>query len=421
MPASIDLRSIDSEALPGAAAVVGLLDEPEIQVQRPFQLDLESGHVCIAGSSNSGKTTALLAIAEAFAARNDPAALHIYGIDFGGGGLAPLELLPHCGGVAGQHQPPAVQWVLQALKDIVAERLSAPERNEQARVLVLVDNFTGFWSTLGDSDGGQDQSNDLVRLLDIGRAVGVTFAVALERPDGMRPSVLGLMETRLALPMSDAEAYSAFGLLKAKQNADPISGRAIIAGRLPHEMQFGLPSRLLGDHEWPPVPAHGGPLPIAPLPDVIEHRQLLAAVPALPDGALLLGLRDGTSPLFLHPAGEHLLVLVSRRSGRSNTLAVSLAELQRNGVRRAFIFNRGARPSCARAPPLREGACYVERADEIASIRPVHCRSSRGVRTLRGARDAPAPGAIVIDDADALDIPSDAVEFCSRFSCCGRA
>jgi len=414
LPMSVAL--VDIPATAGAEAgrgVIGILDEPEFQRQGPFELDLMDGHVCIAGSSNSGKTSALLTIAEAFASDSTPASLHIYGIDYGGGHLAPLSRLPQCGGVAAQHEWPRVQWVLQALKDTVAERLSGQAQRPFPQVLVLVDNFTGFWNAIQDVEGSQEQADDLVHLMDIGRAVGVTFAVAMERPDSMRANVLSMMSTRLALHMTDSEGYSAFGLPRIKQTSDPIAGRALVAGRIPHEMQLGLPSRLLSSEPWLDPDEGSGPLRIAPLPTIATYDEVHAIAGEAPEGAVLLGLREGTRPLFALRADQHLMVIGPRRSGRSNAMAVAATELARRGAERVFVINPRRSPSLQKAITLfPDGDVdYAESATDVAScLANLVQHTDDTFERYAAGQEPTGRWAVIIDDADVIEIPADATD-----------
>lgn len=405
-----DLPAQGADTMSVVEAVVGFLDEPELQSQRPFALSLAAGHVCIAGSANSGKTSALIAIAQAFAGRTGPVGLHIYGLDFAGGDLNSLQALPHCGGIAAQHEWPRVQWVIQALRDIVAERLAGRAPEPRANLLVLVDNFTGFWSALQDAESGQEYVDDLVHLMDIGRAVGVTFVVALERPDTMRANLLAMMSTRLALPMTDAEGYSAFGLSRVAKAGEPISGRAWLAGRTPHEVQLGLATELDAERTSHLAATDGGPLPIAPLPDSVTYASILGALgDRAPDG-VVLGLREGTRPLFVLPSDQSLIVVGPRRSGRSNALAVAAREALRLGATRLFIANpRRSEALRALKGSVGGGGRYAESPDDCAELlRHVAETAQSLLEAFARGEPLTERWALVVDDADVLDVPMDA-------------
>jgi len=409
LPTSVTLDQIASLVVGDLAptqGAVGVLDEPELQRQRPYVMDLAAGHILIAGGANSGKTTALLALADAFARRCKPDELHIYGIDYAGGQLAPLDRVANSGGVAAQHQWPRVQWVLQALKDIIDERLAGHDSTPRAQMLVLVDNFNGLWNGLQDTEPGQDLSDDLVRLMDIGRAVGVTFAITTERPDTIRPAVMATMATRLALPSPDPDLYSALGLGRQKTASEPIRGRALLIERVPHEVQLALPET--SDAAVARETFRGGPLRIAPLPESVTYEEVLALAGELQTNRLLLGLREGTRPLFSVPADEHLLVIGPRRSGRSNTLAVVVRELERLGFERITVLN--PRRSALLREACGEAVDYHEGPDEtLAALQQLASEIQAAFQDDSETRQSTRWG-IVVDDIDCIELPFDAAE-----------
>jgi S-DNA-T family DNA segregation ATPase FtsK/SpoIIIE len=401
---------------------LGLLDEPESQRQGPFEVDFGGGHVCVAGGANTGKTTALLTVAAAAARQAGPDALHLYGIDFAGGGLEPLSGLPHCGGIAAQHEPPRVRWVLQALKDFVAERLArasvAGTDIGRPRILVLIDNFSAFYNALQSLEGGQEASDDLLEIMDLGRSVGVSFAISVERPDSLRAGILALTSTRLALELADPEGYSTLGLSRAKRAAEVIPGRALMPGHIIHEVQIAHPGEVLASLAKEPAAETelaGAPLRIAPLPSEIAYADVLRRVCGEEArNVLLLGLQDGTKPLFRYPVGEHLLVLGPRRSGRSNALAVAVAESRRIGAVQVSVLNprrsRILRNAASGGEPC--STRYAERGPDVEALWGEMVREvgERFRAYSAGDDTALSPWAIIIDDADVLDIPPDADE-----------
>lgn len=76
--------------------VLGLADEPSRQRQVPIGFALGAGHVAIAGSARTGRSTALRVALTQLMQRFTPTALHVVGLDFGGGALLPLTPAPHC-------------------------------------------------------------------------------------------------------------------------------------------------------------------------------------------------------------------------------------------------------------------------------------------------------------------------------------
>ena len=101
--------------------VFALVDDPNHQSRRAGGLRLGGGHLGVAGSSGTGRTTTLRTIVCSLAYRFSSADAHLYLLDFGGGRLRPLGDLPHCGGTAFDEWDQATR-IIRELEDIVARR-----------------------------------------------------------------------------------------------------------------------------------------------------------------------------------------------------------------------------------------------------------------------------------------------------------
>ncbi len=112
LPATLPLDELPRAD--GAAVVLGTIDEPARQLQRPLVVDLErDGSLLVYGSSGSGKTTLLRTLAASLVRDASPDELQLYGLDFATRGLAPLEALPHVGAVVGGDDEERVERALQ--------------------------------------------------------------------------------------------------------------------------------------------------------------------------------------------------------------------------------------------------------------------------------------------------------------------
>lgn len=78
----------------------GLSDLPEAQAQLLVRLDfVEFGHLYVIGIPRSGRSQVVRTMAGALARGHSSADVHLYGVDFAGGALTALGVLPHCGAV----------------------------------------------------------------------------------------------------------------------------------------------------------------------------------------------------------------------------------------------------------------------------------------------------------------------------------
>ncbi|MFX4291082.1 type VII secretion protein EccCa [Streptomyces bohaiensis] len=103
---------------------VGLLDDPGEQWQGQWVLDLTvaGGHQAVIGGPQSGKTTLLRTLVLSLALTHSPRDVAVYGLDLVGGGLRPLEDLPHVGGIATRTDRERVTRTVDELRTMLAER-----------------------------------------------------------------------------------------------------------------------------------------------------------------------------------------------------------------------------------------------------------------------------------------------------------
>lgn len=82
------------------ATYIGLVDDPENQIQFPMRIDFsEKGHLLVVGNTTSGKSTFLQTLVYGLISCYSPEELNLYAIDFSSQMLCPFEGDAHVGGV----------------------------------------------------------------------------------------------------------------------------------------------------------------------------------------------------------------------------------------------------------------------------------------------------------------------------------
>ncbi|MDL4814755.1 FtsK/SpoIIIE domain-containing protein [Actinomadura opuntiae] len=345
---------VDVPAIP-----FGITDLPAVQSREPLVLDLASGgHLYIAGSAQSGRSTALRTIAGSLAGACSPYDAHLYAIDCGANALLPLISLPHCGAVVTRDQLDRCERLLTALSAEVARRQQllaeagfASLAEQRAAVaatdrlpwmVLLLDRWEGFLGAFEHYDYGRlvDQA---LRLLREGAAVGLRAVFTGDRT-GLGGQISTVFDRRLVLRMADPNDYGYAGLQDRQVPAAMPPGRALepaAPGAAPRESQIGL----LGDDpsgtaqvaalqeiartcvaRYGRLPRRQRPLHVDELPVRVTYREAMALDEAfLAPSALwaLVGVGGDT----LAPVGADLLnegpgftVAGPPRSGRSTTL-----------------------------------------------------------------------------------------------------
>ncbi|TDB83754.1 cell division protein FtsK [Actinomadura sp. KC216] len=340
----------------------GVTDLPAVQSREDLALDLAGGgHLYIAGSARSGRSTALRTIAGSLAAACSPYDAHLYAIDCGANALLPLTALPHCGAVVPRDHLDRCERLLSALtaevtrrRNLLAEAGFASLAEQRASVaatdrlpwmVLLLDGWEGFLGAFEHHDQGRlvDQT---VRLLDDGAAVGLRAVVTGDR-SGLGGQLSAAFARRLLLRMDDPDDYGYGGLGDRQVPAAMPPGRAL---EPPGPAEPGAPPResqiaLLGDDpsgagqaaalqeiartcvsRYGRLPRRRRPLRVDELPDRVTYREAMSLDREfLAPSALwaLVGVGGDTlAPVGvdLRTDGPGFTVAGPPRSGRSTTL-----------------------------------------------------------------------------------------------------
>jgi DNA segregation ATPase FtsK/SpoIIIE, S-DNA-T family len=222
---------------PASAAVAIGIDE----AGRVVEIDLlgDTPHALVGGTTGSGKSEFLRAVALSWAWQSPPSERAILLVDFkGGSAFAELSELPHVVGVITDLDSVGAQRALRSLRAEIRRRESLLLRHRArdisdappgalARLLVLVDEYAVLVESFPEL---QPLIADLAAR---GRSLGIHLVLCTQRPGGVvRDAVAANCGVRVAFRMtatSDAQ-----GLMAASPPAaDAPAGRAVvsIAGR----------------------------------------------------------------------------------------------------------------------------------------------------------------------------------------------
>ncbi|MBX6751316.1 MAG: cell division protein FtsK [Micromonosporaceae bacterium] len=357
LPAVISLDELGEPGTPGPAgtselaAPIGRLDQPSAQAQPPGWLDLgKDGHVLIYGTGGAGKTQTLRSLAVSLASRLSPTDLHLYGLDFAGGGLRPLAALPHTGGVVTADERERVDRLLAMLDALIGQRrarfsgsgaASLLEYRERTGdrlpyVVVLFDGYGAFHQAYLNVDRGE-QVDTVARLVAEGRGVGVYFVLTADRRNAVPATLTSAISTRLVLRMADADEYASLGLPLAIAGTTLPPGRGFIDGT---EVQVGvLGSDPSGAGQAEAIAARAAqlretnPAGTAPAVSVLGEQLELSTLDSVagPPGAALVALgRSGISGSTVRVDLDDTPVFGvfgPDRSGRTTTLATLVTGL----------------------------------------------------------------------------------------------
>lgn len=233
---------------PGGLTVpLGLVDKPFEQRREVLYRDFSgaAGHLMVVGGPQSGKSTLLRTLIASFALTHTPREVQFYGLDFGGGGLAPLAALPHVGQIASRLDPERVRRTVAEVAGVLARReeffrargidsIAAYRRGRAlgelpgeawGDVFLVIDGWGGFRS---EYESLEPVVTDIAaRGLGYGVHVVLSAARYMEVRAALKDQILGRLELRLGDVMD-----SEFDRKVAARVPAGVPGRGQVAEKL---------------------------------------------------------------------------------------------------------------------------------------------------------------------------------------------
>ena len=334
--------------------VIGLIDDPARQVQRPLYLPLSSdGHVAVYGAPGTGKTVLLQTLATSLCMQYSPDEVNLYIMDFGGWSMGMFREFPQVAGVANDNEEDKITAIAQTLENALLQR---KQRFAQAGVgnlraylqttgenlpylVLLVDNFAPVYHLYPQLEDffvklGREGGNYGVYLV---ATAGSTMALGYKLNQSVK--------TAIALQMTDSGEYSPIvgrtnGLLPEK-----LPGRGLFREDQVLEFQIALPIesreegayaadiRALGEAlaaRWGETKASG----LAVMPEVVKFGSIHPQ-----KGGLVLGLTCETiEPAELAPEQHHLLISGLPGSGKTTLLKTLVQQVRTQDGARIALF-----------------------------------------------------------------------------------
>ncbi len=355
---------------------IGVVDLPAEQRRAAVTFDLDGGdHLLVAGSARSGRSTVLRTLAAELARRCEVTDLHLYALDGGGGALAPLTSLPHCGAVVGRDETARGDRLLTRLtaeldrrQRLLAaggfgsheeQRRGTPPADRLPWIVLLADGWEGLVTAYEAVDHGRPVEA-LLRLVREGAGAGIRVVLTGDR------TLLGgragsAFRDRLVLRFADPADYGLAGIAPRRVPTTMPPGRALVGGDV-HEAQLAvLDAETSGAGQVralqaagaaararpQAVHAHPGlrPLRVEPLPARVEAGDLEPAAKAAATGPgwALVGVGgDDLAPVGvdLDLDGPAFVVAGPAGSGRSTALATAGRWLLGQGRRLVVVAHR---------------------------------------------------------------------------------
>ncbi|MQA05054.1 MAG: type VII secretion protein EccCa [Streptosporangiales bacterium] len=342
-------------------AVLGLIDEPRAQRQRPFLVDLTGsyGNLLIVGAPQSGKSMLLRTMILSAAFLQSPDEISFYIADFGGGGFGALQDLPHVGTVSSRVDLPKVRRMVNEMIALIDRReelfrqvgLDSATAWRQWRaqgnrfpddplgdVVFVVDGWGAFKDEFKDDFDFTEMDNQVGEIAARGLSYGVHVVATSASAHEMRPKIQSSFSGRVELRMNEQfDATIDRELMKNLSTDTPGKGimqdKLYFQGALPRvdgvadETNLAEAQRNAVRMVAKRYPGRATP-PIRILPADLAFKSLPPGNAAPP--AVAIGMEDTKlepAMVNLFSADPHLLVFGDSETGKTNTLDVLCRQL----------------------------------------------------------------------------------------------
>ncbi|WP_165249444.1 type VII secretion protein EssC [Adlercreutzia sp. ZJ141] len=217
LPRTIELQKLNAiEQQHSMTPIVGVLDDPERQVQAAFAMDLaKRNHFLVVGGARSGKTTLIqtmiLRLLENFTSDE----LNLYLLDYSSRLSSMFLQFPHCGAALFEADEDKIEAFFGLIDELVTERKkqfsemgidsfgAACEILTMPVILVVIDNYSGFSA----NKKGEAYAYRMDEYLKAGAQYGIKYVISCNHPNEINIRARQEIDGRIALHAKDKYEY----------------------------------------------------------------------------------------------------------------------------------------------------------------------------------------------------------------------
>lgn len=358
------------ESVSNKKYMLGLIDEPEKQSQRPYVYQLyEDGNIGIFGSSGYGKSFTVMSFLLQMAKNMSPQQLHYYVFDFGNGALLPLKQLPHVADYFRIDEDRKLQKFVRIIKEEMNRRKDLFQQEEVSTIKMYnsmhSEPLPVIYITIDNYDSAKEEYEEieqqLTQVVRDGQSLGIYMIFTATRINTVRQSLMNNLKTKIVHYLFDkTEGQQVTGRVSIELEAIP--GRAIIKKEDSYHAQIFLPAAGEDDMEvyenikqqvehireqFAEAEESNHPLPIPMLPSSLTSLEMsqYASHDDHTPRKVAIGLdEEFVEPVYIDfEKNKHCLVIGPAQKGKTNTLKLILNHFLQQDVSRIGVFDSNDR------------------------------------------------------------------------------
>lgn len=377
----VEINPYDKGRLPVLGIPIGIIDIPEEQLQREYNVDLvKDGNVAFMSSAGYGKTMFLMNAVLSLALQNQVEDLHFYILDFGNSALIPLNGLPHTADYILYDDNEKLGKFMNIIQDEMAYRkklfaekmvqnfsvYNQTSEEHLRSIVIVVDNFDVV------RELGVDVESFFTKLSRDGAGLGIYLIITATRVSGVKYSIINNFKVKIAGYFFDGtESNTLVG--KSEYKLPEIRGRVLVKTvnvnimqiysmvKFADDIEYNQKIKLLISNFSDMYPNRRAPrIPI--LPERLTYHMMGDYEVGAVDYGIAVGLEVETvTKVGFKRAQSPFVIIGETAKGKTNALKVLLEQILGNG--KAYVFDSSAMSLISYQD--KAGIVYVHDEDEF--------------------------------------------------------
>lgn len=227
---------------------LGLIDIPDQQAQKEFNVNIQNGNILITGESKSGKTCLLKTMMLKLAMQNSSETLKYFILDFGNNGLIQMKRMNHVAEYIGTNETEMADF-MKVIRTNIAKRKKLLEKNmvssyvqyneRQKQKIQTTIIFIDKYEMIREYN--EDFDIFFTQLLREGEALGIFVVCTVSRYGNMRTNISSNFSKNIALYTADNSEIREIFQQRSEYDMSEIPGRAQILLEKPEVCQMYAP------------------------------------------------------------------------------------------------------------------------------------------------------------------------------------